>query len=72
MYTEKQLSNNWDNYPAAVVKSKLLKLNAKHVEYVIDCMKSNTADVRNIKKYLLASLFNAPSAIDSCYVKFNN
>lgn len=56
-----------DNYPAAVVKSKLLKLNAEHVEYVIDCMKSNTTDVRNIKKYLLAALFNAPSTIDSYY-----
>ena len=56
-----------DVYPAAVVKSKLLKLNAEHIEYVIDCMKSNTTDVRNIKKYLLAALFNAPSTMDSYY-----
>ena len=56
-----------DVYPAAVVKSKLLKLDAGHIEYVIDCMKSNTTEVRNIKKYLLAALFNAPSTIDSYY-----
>lgn len=56
-----------DNYPAAIVKSKLLKLNSEHIEYVIDCMKSNTTDVRNIKKYLLAALFNASSTIDSYY-----
>lgn len=56
-----------DVYPAAVVKSKLLKLNAEHIEYVIDCMKSNTTEVRNIKKYLLAALFNAPSTMDSYY-----
>ena len=56
-----------DVYPSAVVKSKLLKLDAGHIEYVIDCMKSNTTDVRNIKKYLLAALFNAPSTIDSYY-----
>ena len=56
-----------DVYPAAVVKSKLLKLNAEHIEYVLDCMKSNTTDVRNIKKYLLAALFNAPSTMDSYY-----
>ena len=56
-----------DVYPAAVVKSKLLKLDAEHIEYVIDCMKSNTTEVRNIKKYLLATLFNAPSTIDSYY-----
>ena len=56
-----------DVYPSAVVKSKLLKLDAGHIEYVIDCMKSNTTDVRNIKKYLLAALFNAPSTMDSYY-----
>lgn len=56
-----------DTYPAAVVKSKLLKLNSEHIEYVIDCMHANTTDIRNIKKYLLAALFNAPSTIDSYY-----
>ena len=56
-----------DTFPSAVVKSKLLKLNPEHIEYVIDCMKSNTTDVRNIKKYMLAALFNAPSTIDSFY-----
>ncbi len=56
-----------DTYSAAVVKSKLLKLNSEHVEYVIDCMHANTTDIRNIKKYLSAALFNAPSAIDSYY-----
>lgn len=56
-----------DVYLAAVVKSKLLKLDAGHIEYVIDCMKSNTTEVRNIKKYLLAALFNAPSTMDSYY-----
>ena len=56
-----------DTYPAAVVKSKLLKLNSEHIEYVIDCMHANTTDIRNIKKYLLAALFNATSTIDSYY-----
>lgn len=56
-----------DTYPAAIVKSKLLKLTSEHIEYVIDCMRENTTDIRNIKKYLLAALFNAPSTIDSYY-----
>ena len=56
-----------DTYPAAIVKSKLLKLNSEHIEYVIDCMRENTSDIHNIKKYLLAALFNAPSTIDSYY-----
>ena len=56
-----------DTYPAAIVKSKLLKLTSEHIEYVIDCMRENTSDIHNIKKYLLAALFNAPSTIDSYY-----
>ena len=56
-----------DTYPAAIVKSKLLKMTSEHIEYVIDCMRENTSDIRNIKKYLLAALFNAPSTIDSYY-----
>lgn len=56
-----------DTFPVAIVKSKLLKLNSEHIEYVIDCMNENTTDIRNIKKYLLAALFNAPSTIDSYY-----
>lgn len=56
-----------DTSPAAIVKSKLLKLTSEHIEYVIDCMRENTSDIRNIKKYLLAALFNASSTIDSYY-----
>ncbi len=56
-----------DDYPAEVVKSRLLKLNSMHIEYVLDCMTKNTTDVRNIKKYLLAALYNAPVTIDSYY-----
>lgn len=48
-------------YPVELVKSKFLKLNDTHILYVLDCMKGNTTKVRNIKKYLLAALFNAPT-----------
>ena len=56
-----------DDYPAELVKAKFLKLNCFHIEYVLECLKNNTTDIRNIKKYLLAVLFNAPSTIDSYY-----
>ncbi len=56
-----------DDYPAEVVKSRFLKLDSSHVQYVIDCMKNNTTHVRNIKKYLLAALYNAPATINSYY-----
>lgn len=56
-----------NEYPTELVKSKFLKLNGMHLEYVIDCLKSNTTKVMNIKKYLLAALFNAPSTISGYY-----
>jgi hypothetical protein len=56
-----------DDYPAELVKSKFLKLNSLHIEFVLDCLRNNTTEIRNIKKYLLAVLFNAPSTIDSYY-----
>ena len=56
-----------DDYPAELVKAKLLKLNSGHIEFVMDCMRENTTKIRNIKKYLLAVLFNAPSTMGSYY-----
>lgn len=56
-----------NRYPIELVRSKMLKLDASHIEYVLDCMKSNTSKVKNIKKYLLAALFNAPTTIGSYY-----
>ena len=56
-----------DDYPAELVKAKFMKLNSSHIEFVLDCMQENTTKIRNIKQYLKAVLFNAPSTIDSYY-----
>ncbi len=56
-----------DDYPAEVVKSRFLKLDSSHIKYVLDRMRENTTYVRNIKKYLLAALYNAPATIGSYY-----
>ena len=56
-----------ERYPASLVKSKMLKLNYSHIEYVLECLHKNTTKVQNIKKYLLATLFNAPSTMDGYY-----
>ena len=61
-----------DDYPAEVVKSQFLKLNSSPIEYVLDRMRENTTYVRNIKKYLLAALYNAPATIDSYYASLVN
>ena len=56
-----------DTYPASTVKFKLLRINSLHIQYVFECLDKNTTEVRNIKKYLLASLFNAPSTMGSYF-----
>ena len=56
-----------NDYPAVVVRAKLLKLNSEHIRFVMDCLKQNTTRIRNIRQYLLAMLFNAPSTMDSYY-----
>ena len=61
-----------DDYPAERIKSKFMKLNSSHIRFVLDCMHQNTTKIRNIKKYLLAVLFNAPNTIDSYYTALVN
>ena len=56
-----------NDYPAEVVRSKLLKLNSEHIRFVTDCLKQNTTRIRNIRQYLLTALFNAPSTMSSYY-----
>jgi len=56
-----------DDYPAEFVRSKFLKLDMEHIDFVLDCLQKNTTEIRNIKKYLLAALFNASSTISNYY-----
>ena len=59
-----------NSFPREVVKSRFLKLNMSHIEYVINCFNKNTTKVKNIKKYLLAALYNAPTTIDGFYTSW--
>ena len=59
------IASDW--YPASLVKKKFLMLTYSHIEYVLHCMRGNTTKVKNIKKYLLAALFNAPSTMNGYY-----
>ena len=56
-----------DDYQAELVKSKFMKLDSEHIRFVLDCMRENTTKIRNIKQYLRAALFNAPSTIGNYY-----
>ena len=56
-----------DDKPAEVVRSQLKKLNADHIRFVLGCLAENTAPVRNMKQYLLAMLYNAPTTMNLYY-----
>ena len=56
-----------EDYPYQLVKSRFLKLNSMHLDYVIECMKHTTSKVGNIKAYMLTTLYNAPGTINHYY-----
>jgi hypothetical protein len=56
-----------NEHPAEIVKDRFRRLTDKHIGYVTSCLRQNTSKVRNIKKYLLAALFNAPVTVDHYY-----
>ena len=61
-----------EEMPQEVVKSRLLKLNSEHIQFVLDCMHNNTTKVRDIKRYLLTTLYNAPVTISNYYTALVN
>ena len=65
--TKKYIRVAGTDYPAEVVRSRLLKLDAEHIRFVFDCLKENTTKIRNIKQYLLTTLYNASTTIGNYY-----
>ena len=65
--TKKFIRVAGSDYPAEVVRSRLLKLDMEHIKFVFDCLKENTTKIRNIKQYLLTTLYNAPTTIGNYY-----
>jgi hypothetical protein len=65
--TKPSLRVDGEDKPAEVVKSRLLKLDHSHIEYCIERLDSNTTKIRNIKAYLLTTLYNTPATIDHYY-----
>lgn len=65
--TKPTINISGEEYPARLVKEKLLRLDSSHIDYVFECLQKTTTYVRNIKRYLLATLFNAPSTIGNYY-----
>ena len=61
-----------DDKPAEVVRSRFMKLNADHIKFVLKCLAENSSPIRNMKQYLLASLYNAPTTIQLYYQNQTN
>ena len=55
------------DFPHEVVRSRFLKLDSSHIEFVMECLHNNTTQVRNMKQYLLTVLFNAPTTMSNHY-----
>ena len=61
-----------DDRPAEVVRSRFMKLNADHIKFVLKCLAENSSPIRNMKQYLLASLYNAPTTMQLSYQNQTN
>lgn len=51
----------------ALVQDRMNQLDYTHIEYILESMKASPLEIRNIKAYLLESLFNAPVTIGNYY-----
>lgn len=65
--TKKSIRVAGSDFPAEVVRSRFLKLDMEHIKFVVDCLKENTTKIRNIKQYLLTTLYNASTTIGNYY-----
>ena len=63
----KTIRINGEDYPYELVKSRFLKLNSSHVEYVMGCMRETVTKITNIRAYLITALYNAPSTMSHYY-----
>ena len=61
-----------DDRPAEVVRSRFMKLNADHIKFVLKCLAENSSPIRNMRQYLLASLYNAPTTMQLSYQNQTN
>lgn len=70
--TKDTIRVNGEDIPHEIVKSRFLKLDSSHIDYVLTSLKKNTSEVRNIRAYLITALYNAPTTIDGYYTAWVN
>lgn len=70
--TKDTIRVNGEDMPHEIVKSRFLKLDSSHIDYVLTALKKNTSEVRNIRAYLITALYNAPTTMDNYYTAWVN
>ena len=70
--TSETIRVNGEKVPQEIVKSRFLKLNSDHIDYVLTAMEKNTTEIRSIRSYLITALYNAPTTMDSYYKAWVN
>lgn len=65
--TAKTIRISGDDKPIDVVRAQFMKIDSGHMEYILDCFRHQITDIRNVKQYLLATIYNAPLTIDHYY-----
>ena len=58
---------NKQEYPQEVVKSRFLKINSSHIEYIYDSLHENTSNVRNIRAFLITTIYRSFETADNWY-----
>ena len=56
-----------DDKPINIVKSRFMKHNSEHIKFVIDRFEETTTKISNTKRYLFATIFNAPTTMEGYY-----
>ena len=70
--TRKTIRVNGEDVSQEIAKSRFLKLNSDHIDYVLTAMEKNTSEIRSIRSYLITALYNAPTTMDSYYKAWVN
>ena len=58
---------NGISLPIGIVRERFMEITSMHIDYIIDSLKENPSDVRNIRSYLITTIFNAPTTLSQYY-----
>ena len=51
--------------PITTVRKRLLMLTAEHIEYVINSLERNTTEIKNMRAYMLTTIYNSIDTLEA-------